>query len=125
MTNLPVWAVILVAVITVAGSYLVAKVGRKTAKESTGVTALSESIDGFKALLDETRKTHDRQIKALRTDLDAIAQQKDALAGRVARMERALDAARRYVGTLLRLLQDNSIVAPEPPDDYMHEGGTA
>lgn len=119
------------AIITGLSVYLVARVGRKTAKESQGVTALSESVHGFKALLEETRKTHDQQIAALRsqmaqqrTDLDAIANEKNKLADRMGRMERALDAARRYVGTLLRLLQDNSITAPEPPDDYMHHEET-
>lgn len=121
--------------ITAIASYLVARVSRRTAKESQGVQALSESVDAFRELLIETRKTHDDRIADMqrqidrhertttqqRTDLDAIAEQKNELATRVTRMERALDAARRYISTLLATLTAHSITPPDPPADYLHQ----
>lgn len=125
---------IIIAIIAGGASYLVARTGRKTAKESQGVQALAESVNGFKALLDETRKTHSERIEALQSQLNnqeqehqktakelhAVAVEKDELKRRMFVLERALAAARRYIETLLNILQTNNIQVPNPPADYTH-----
>lgn len=106
------------ALITGLSVYAVGKVGRKTGKESQGVQALSESVDGFRDLLIETRKEHDRKLADLQQQIDGLARDKDSLATRVKHLELALAAARQYINALLAALRGAGIDPPDPPADY-------
>ncbi|HET8588900.1 MAG TPA: hypothetical protein VFM01_04655 [Nakamurella sp.] len=106
------------AIITALSVYAVARVGRKTGQESQGVQALSESVDGFRDLLIETRKEHERRLTDLQQQITGLARDKDSLAARVNHLELALAAARQYINALLSALRGAGIDPPDPPDNY-------
>jgi chromosome segregation ATPase len=108
------------ALITALSVYAVGKIGRKTSSESQGVQALAESVDGFRELLIETRKEHERKLADLQEQLDQGAEKQSTLTARVQHLELALAAARRYIDSLLGVLRRADIDPPDPPSDYTH-----
>ena len=108
------------ALITALSVYAVARVGRKTGRETQGVQALAESVDGFRELLVETRKEHDRRLVELQTQIDQGQADQATLTARVKHLELALAAARRYIDSLLTALRSAGVDPPDPPADYTH-----
>jgi septal ring factor EnvC (AmiA/AmiB activator) len=125
-------ATVLSACVTAAITYAVAMLGRATSKESTETQRFAEQIDGYRGLLEETRRLHDDRLRALESDVAALTGQNGRQAGqittlqeentqhtrRINTLERALAAARQYVSDLLTLLRLHNIPLPDPPDDY-------
>jgi chromosome segregation ATPase len=106
------------ALITALSVYAVARVSRRTGRESQGVQALAESVDGFRELLVETRKEHDRRLAELQAQIDQGQADQATLTARVKHLELALAAARRYIDSLLTALRRAGVDPPDPPADY-------
>ena len=125
-------ATVLSTLITAAITYAVAKLGRATSQESTEVQRFAAQIEGYKGLLEETRRVHGERLRALESDVATLTGQNGRQAGqittlqeentqhtrRINTLERALAAARQYVSDLLTLLRLHNIPLPDPPDDY-------
>lgn len=111
-------ATLAAAIVTALSTWAVARVGRRTSRESQGVQALAESVDGYRELLEDTRASHAAKLTDLQSQIDGLARDKDHLAGRVKHLETALAAARRYIDALLATLRLHDITPPDPPADY-------
>ncbi|WP_152185364.1 hypothetical protein [Segeticoccus rhizosphaerae] len=125
-------ATVLSTLITAAITYAVAKLGRATSQESTEVQRFAAQIEGYKGLLEETRRVHGERLRALESDVATLTGQNGTQAAqitaletentqhtqRIGLLEKALAAARRYVGDLIAAIHALGGTPPDPPADY-------
>lgn len=114
------------AIVTGVSVYLVAKVGRKTGRESQGVQALGEAVDGYRELLGDTRRDLQDQITALRKQnghqadqITHLTEQNDNHEEKIGRLEKLLAAAYRYIELFRDDYRRRDLSPPAPPADYI------
>lgn len=116
---------VIAAIITGAAMYLVAKVGRRTGKESGDwqrieglwgrVDKLEEEVVQLRAQ-NTTQATRMTQQATRMTDLET---QNDEHERKISGLERWKDAALRYIASLIKAITDLGGTPPDPPPDYI------
>lgn len=111
---------ILAAILSLIGVRITAKKAAQATGETTGVTALTAAMDGFKSMYDRTQKDLEAtklQLNAVREDLQETKRHYDA---KLEQMSRAWTASRQYVTILLSWIKEHlpEHEPPAPPDGY-------